>query len=129
MIPSGKVSGFWRSKSGNVYFRLYGHDKAFLVGFDSELIEFLCKNLSMTYRAVDKGEYWLCEWFSFPKIHLRDDSGDLVAWGDRAIELYQTITVPRTYYQKRRIYIQSDETDGMYPFHFIKGSKRVRNSN
>ncbi len=83
----GRISAFWRFESGNVYFRLYGVNKPFLLGHGvgEDLIPYLAKNLSAIVQVIDKGDFYLVTWFGIAcKIHLRKD-GQPVEWEKREL--------------------------------------------
>ncbi len=110
----GRISTFWRSESGNVYFRLYGIKKPFLLGHgvDETLIPYFAKNLGANANCIDKGDFYLVTWLGITcKIHLRKE-GKTVKWEDRELP-YQWKKVAKAP-RRRRKWLSDIEYDGYY---------------
>lgn len=110
----GRISTFWRSESGNVYFRLYGIKKPFLLGHDVDetLIPYLAKNLGASTNAIDKGDFYLVTWLGITcKVHLRKD-GLPVEWEKRELpyQWKKTAKVPK----RRRHWLSEHDYNGYY---------------
>ncbi|SDI13163.1 hypothetical protein SAMN04488136_1782, partial [Vibrio xiamenensis] len=108
-----KISAFWRSKSGKVYFRVYGESKPFLIGHGvgDELVPFLAKNLGVLVQAEDRGDFFLVSWFLVIKVYLRED-GQPVAWKDRALP-YRWNNVSQVQRPRKR-WLSENEYNGYY---------------
>lgn len=111
---TGKISSFWRSKNGNVYFRIYGETKSFLIakGVGEELIPYLAKNLATMSDAIDKGDYYLVTWLCITgRIHLMKD-GQPVKWEDRELPFKWQNTC--SVLKRRSKWLSEQEYNGYY---------------
>lgn len=119
---SGKVVSFWKGNNSRVGFRLYGYKMPFLVsdGVSEEMTDRLCVNLPVLCNVANYNTFWLVDWLSMPLVVLRG-----VKWEERRIEFFQTRIVPRRAINKRRVFIESDLTEGLEPHWFSRGSKRI----
>ncbi|MDF5103847.1 hypothetical protein P3603_23015 [Vibrio parahaemolyticus] len=110
----GRISAFWRSESGNVYFRLYGVKKPFLLGHgvDETLIPYLAKNLGASTNAIDKGDFYLVTWLGITcKVHLRKD-GLPVEWEKRELPYQWKKTT--NVLKRRRHWLSEHDYNGYY---------------
>lgn len=116
----GKISSFWRSKSGKVYFRLYGIEQPFLIGSGvrEDLVPWLAKNLGACANAIDKGEFYLVTWFGITcKVHLRQN-GEPTKWEERELP-YKWAKVAKVQ-KRRRQWLSENEYNGYYEPMIIK---------